>query len=230
MKSNIEVKDVDVVILCGGKGERLKSVINDCPKPMADINGSPFLDILIDYVASFGFRRFILCTGFMGGTIKRYYQKRKDPLEVLFSEEKEALGTAGAIKNAETIIRSNPFLVLNGDSFCRIDLKEFIDFYFAKKAMFSVVLVKGAKGSRKQCGVVKIGALQQVIRFDEKVEIVGSSFFNAGIYLFERSIFSMIPSNKNFSFEYDLFPKIIDRPFYGFVSEEEMVDIGTPQR
>ena len=98
------LKDVDVVILCGGLGKRLRGIIKNRPKPMALINGRSFLDYLIFYLVKFGFRRFILCTGYKKSSIKRYYAKRYKNFEFVFSEENVPLGTGGAVKNAKKFI------------------------------------------------------------------------------------------------------------------------------
>jgi NDP-sugar pyrophosphorylase family protein len=224
----IKLNEIDVLILCGGFGRRLQGVIKKLPKPMAEIGNRPFLDILIDYISGFGFRHFILCLGYMGDIIKRHYQKRDDSLKILFSQENRPLGTAGALKHAETLIKSNPFLVMNGDSLCPFGLDKFLDFYINKKALFALVLAKAKPG--KDYGVVSLGSNKHITQFKEKPKAKENDLINAGIYLFEKSILSMIPSNRNFSLEYDLFPKIINKRFYGYVVEEELLDIGTPER
>ena len=116
------IKSTDVYILCGGMGKRLRSVIKNNPKPMVGIGEKPFLDIIIDYMADFGFRRFILGLGYKAEVFKRYYKnfKPKD-LEIEFCEEKTPLGTGGAVKKAKKLIISRSFLVLNGDSFCKFE-------------------------------------------------------------------------------------------------------------
>ena len=230
MKNNIKIEDIDVVILCGGKGKRLQPVVSDRPKALAEINGRPFLDILIDYVASFGFRRFILCIGYMGELIKQYYhQKRDNSLMLVFSEEKEALGTAGAIKNAESNINSSPFLVMNGDSFCKIDLNEFLNSHTKKKALFSIVLSDMKDGG--DYGKVVLDDSERICGFDEKANSKSNnSLTNAGMYMLDKAIFSEIPENKKCSLEYEIFPKLVNQRFYGFITEENFVDIGTPER
>ncbi len=125
---------MDVIILCGGLGMRLRDVVGDRPKSMAEISGRPFLDILVDYVARYGFTHFILCTGFKGDLIKRYYKNKRGRLIFVVSDEDQPLGTAGAIKNAESFIESDMFLVLNGDSLCEIDIEDFIKFHIGKGA------------------------------------------------------------------------------------------------
>lgn len=229
MNNVIKTKDIDVVVLCGGKGERLQPLVNDRPKPLAEINARPFLDILIDYVASFGFRRFILCIGYMGDVIKKYFQKGDVSLTILFSEEKEPLGTAGAIKNAQPLIKSSPFLVMNGDSICQLDLNEFVNFHIKKKALFSMVLSNTQNAD--DCGKVVLDKSGRVTEFNEKIKSRSiNNLVNTGIYLLDKSIFSEILGNKKCSMEYDVFPHLIDKRFYGFVSQDKFIDIGTPER
>jgi len=223
-----ELSKVDVVILCGGLGKRLRPVINDRPKVMSDINGHPFLDIIIDYITDFESKRLILCTGYKSNFIKRYYRYKKTSLEIIFSEEKELLGTAGAIKNAESFIKSSPFLVLNGDSFCRLDLRRFLQFHLGKEALISIVLTKAIDGI--DYGNVVLGESAQIITFGEKTNKCKNSFVNAGIYLLQKEVLSAIPSNKYFSLERDLFPRMIANKFYGYVTSEMFIDIGTPAR
>lgn len=91
-------ESIDEIILCGGLGKRLRSVINDRLKSMAEINGKPFLDILIEYVASFDFRHFILRTGYKDYVISEYIKEKynRGRLDFLFIQEKESLGTGGS--------------------------------------------------------------------------------------------------------------------------------------
>jgi NDP-sugar pyrophosphorylase family protein len=197
---------------------------------MAEINGRPFLDILIDYVADFGFRRFILCIGYMSDFIRRYYQGREGPSEIIFSEEKEPLGTAGAIKNAESLIGSSPFLVMNGDSFCRLDLDGFINFHKRQKALITVALANALEG-RDDYGKVVLNDSGQVISFEERGKSKCSDHLvNGGVYLLEKAVFVEIPHNINFSLEHNLFPKMVNKGFYGYRTGETFIDIGTPER
>ncbi len=226
---HIKPENLDVVILCGGAGKRLKSVIKDRPKPMAEVAGRPFLDILIDHAAAFGFKRFILCAGHMGDVIKGYYQKKKElPVRVIISQEKGLLGTAGAVKNARHAIKSSPFLVMNGDSLCELDLLKFIRFHEEKDASFSMVLARSKGGS--DYGRVDIDNSGRIISFNEKTEARQNDLINAGIYLLDAGIFSVIPAGERSSLEHDIFPKITGGGFYGYITEEELIDIGTPDR
>jgi NDP-sugar pyrophosphorylase family protein len=225
---DIQPQNIDVVILCGGLGTRLQGVIDDRPKSMAEINGRPFLDILIHYVVRYGFTRFILCTGYKSNMIRRYYEKNRGKLLFLFSEESEPLGTAGAIKNAESFIKSDIFLVLNGDSLCEIDLEDFLKFHIGKRALSSIVLTNIK--SPKDYGVIELDGDHKVIRFSEKVLIDRNGLVNTGMYLFGRKILKEIPSGEKRSLEYDLFPNILNKGVYGYVTEKKLLDIGTPER
>jgi NDP-sugar pyrophosphorylase family protein len=221
-------KDIDVLILCGGLGKRLRSVVSDRPKPMAEVGNAPFLDLLINYTSSFGFKRFILCIGYKGDFIKDYYSRKSNSFEMLFSEERKLLGTAGAIKNAEKLIQSNPFLVMNGDSFCKIDLNEFFNFHNSKKAILSIALTEIKENI--DCGFIILDSSGKIESFIEKGKVEGSSYVNAGIYLFQKEILSLIPQNKSYSLEYDLFPILANGRIYGYITKNELIDIGTPER
>lgn len=224
----IEPKDMDVIILCGGQGTRLREVIDDRPKSMVEINGRPFLDILLDYVVRHGFSRFILCTGFKGDWIKKNYQNKRGGLTFVISDEDQPLGTAGAIKNAESLIESDLFLVLNGDSLCEIDIEDFIDFHIRKGALISVAVTR--MESRAEYGVIRLDKNQKVIRFGEKIPARGNGLINAGIYVFAKKILEEIPAGQKLSLEYDLFPAILYKGLYAYVTERRLLDIGTPER
>jgi hypothetical protein len=110
-----EPRSIDVVVLAGGLGKRLQSVVNDRPKPMALVQGKPFLSLLIDHVASFGYRRFILCAGYMADSIESFFDSARQSHEVVVIREDKPLGTAGALKHATKNLKSRSVLVLNGD-------------------------------------------------------------------------------------------------------------------
>jgi NDP-sugar pyrophosphorylase family protein len=213
---------MDVIILCGGLGKRLRGVINDKPKPMATIGQRPFLDILMSYTSRYEFRRFILCVSYMKEFIREYYRGKEG---IVFSEEEKPLGTGGAIKKAEALLQSRSFLVMNGDSFISLDLNEFLAFHSRKQALASIALtpMKRVRGY----GTVKLGDGGEVLSFDEKSG--EGTLINAGVYLFERDVLSLIPPGVNYSLEYDLFPQLIGKGFYGYQTEGVFVDIGAPE-
>ena len=222
-----DLSEMDVVILCGGLGKRLRPVVIGQPKVLAKIGDTTVLDILIDNLIMQGFKNIILCVGYLKEQIKSHYGMNYD-YTITFSEEGEPLGTGGALKNAKTLIRSNPFMVLNGDSICNVDFRSFVDFHIEKEALLSIVLVRS--NTAEDYGSVIIDNSQRVTEFNEKIEGRTENIINAGLYLMEKDIFSYMPMQSKFSLEYDLFPKIVDNRCYGFLTEGEFIDIGTPER
>ncbi len=219
---------MDVLILVGGKGLRLHSVVQDRPKPMADINGRPFLDKLIKYVSSFGHDRFILCAGHMAEYLTNYYQDMKLPHEIILSIEKSALGTGGAVKNAEKLIQTDIFLVMNGDSFCPVNLTDFKVFHCRKNAQISMAVTKSE--DVRDYGLIGFDDSQEIVSFEEKKHNSEKGYINAGVYLFSKSILADIPRNIKYSLEEDFFPSMLGKKFFAYLLAREVVDIGTPER
>jgi NDP-sugar pyrophosphorylase family protein len=225
------LSEIDVVILCGGLGERLRPVVFGQPKVLAKIGERTFLDILIDNLLMHGFKNIILSVGYLKDQIKNHFNFDNDKdydYTITFSEEEEPLGTGGALKKAKTLIKSNPFMVMNGDSICSINFKDFYDFHTNKKAIMSMVLTKSKKA--QDFGSVMLDDSQMIKSFKEKVVGGDECLINAGVYLMQKDVFSYMPDENYFSLEYDFFPKLIENKCYGFIIENELIDIGTPER
>ena len=219
---------IDAVILCGGLGKRLRPVIGGSPKVMAKIGDRPFLDLILDSLQKQGLQRVILSTGYNADIIEGYYRKKKGDLSIEFSREDIPLGTGGAVKYARNLIKSDPFLVLNGDSFCSVDFRQFIHFHLSKRACGTIVLSK--TDETQDFGAITIDHSNKIVNFQEKVDEASTQYVNAGIYCFRNDIFDFMPEEQTFSIEKDFFPKVVQHDLYGFVSEEDFIDIGTPQR
>ena len=213
-------------VLCGGEGKRLRKVVRGRPKPMAPVDGVPFLDFIIAYLLRSGVRDIVLCTGYKSDVIEKHYKRGVAGAKVVISRENTPLGTAGALKRAEARIKSDPFLVLNGDSICAADLSRLLRFHLKKKALASVVLTKHT--GRKDAGSVLTDRSGRVVRFSEKSGSGRGAFVNAGIYLLDRKILALIPKNRKYSLEYDLFPGL--KGCYGTKSRAALLDIGVPER
>lgn len=221
--------NIDAVILCGGLGTRLNPVVSDRAKPMSEINGKPFLDIIVNHLVSYGIKRIVFCLGHKADTIKRYYQENTEPpLEIVFSYEQDLLGTAGAIKNAQNYIKTSPFLVLNGDSFCKVNLNDFYSFYQNNHAEDAMVLSK--KDNVCDYGSVFVNKDNTIRGFKEKSFQENKGLVNAGVYLLSKKFFSLLKTLEVSSLEKDIFPKLVGKDFYGFITQENFIDIGTPQR
>ena len=182
-------------------------------------------------MVGFGFRRFILGLGYQAEVFKKYYRdfKSKD-LEFEFCEEKTPLGTGGAVKKAKKLIRSRSFLVLNGDSFCRFEPLDFLRFHKMKKAVVSILLRKVSSGA--DYGMVKLDKTSRIIDFNEKNSQSQSRkcFINAGIYVFDKKAFGLMPRQEAFSLERDFFPKLSGTNCFGYTRSGFFIDIGTPER
>jgi len=225
---NYHPKDIDVVILVGGLGRRLSSVVKDTPKVLAPVNGIPFLDILINCLAKQGFKRFILCVGYLREKIIDHY-RNWNHIDLIFSVEDLPLGTAGAIKNSEQHIKSDFFIVLNGDSYCNLEYLNFIQFHLSKNSELSIVVSKVKES--KDFGQIKLNRGKQIVSFSEKVVKSKVQYTNSGIYLFNKILLNHIPIGEKYSNEYDLFPEMIKRyKCYGFMTKRKFMDIGTPVR
>jgi len=221
-------ENTDVVILCGGLGTRLRECVSDRPKSMADIQHTPFVQILIEQFRGFGFRRFILCTGYMSGVVKSYFRGYTGDAEIVISEEPMPLGTAGAIRHAQAIIQSDPFLVTNGDSYCSVPLDSFCEFHAARAAEMSMVVT--ATDQPEDYGSVAIDQTGRISSFREKNSGTQFGLVSAGIYLLQRHILQYIPPGTACSLELDVFPRLMGRCCYAYVNTAPVFDIGTPER
>ena len=226
------LNNIDVVVLCGGLGTRLRAEIGDAQKTMATVDGRPFLEILLKYISHQGFSRVILCTGYQGQEVEAYFKGRDSGLQVEFAREPEPLGTGGAVKAAKELIKSDPFFVLNGDSFCPVDYKKFFAFHLNQKACVSITIAESEE--RKDFGSICLNKDQTISSFKEKneedAEGKKAGFVNAGVYCFSRQVFDRMPEAGTFSLEKDLFPSILKKNLFGFLVAEPFVDIGTPDR
>lgn len=229
MQSRPEICEIDALILCGGKGQRLRNVVNDRPKPLAEICGRPFLDILIDFSAGFGFRRFILLAGHMGDSIKHYAAEKKKLTSLAIETviEPAPLGTGGAVKNAGPFLKSASFLLLNGDSICPANLSDFLKFHNEKRSLATIML--SIANEAKDYGLVTVDCDDRISSFQEKSDNISGGYVNAGIYLFDKAFLDLLPE-KPCSLEQDVFPKIIGNNLYGYVTNYPHLDIGTPER
>lgn len=214
----------DVVILCGGLGTRLRPVLQDRPKPMALINGRPFLDLVIDHILSHGFRRIVFCTGHHGDWIAQHVSRRRD-CDAIISQEEAPLGTAGALRACRFKLTTPTTLILNGDSLCRIDLHAFLTAHHNRQAVATMAVIPS--NGRTDAGGVTMDACGRIRVFQEKQT---GSFLNAGIYAVQREAIDDIPDSVPCSIERDLFPHLTDGRLYGFACEVPLYDIGTPAR
>ena len=156
----------DAVILCGGAGLRLRSVIGAAPKGMAEVAGRPFLELLLRQLYRCDFRRAILAVGYQRDTIRMHFGDHAFGLDLVYSEEASPLGTGGALRNAEEWIESDSLLVMNGDSYTNVDLAHLSNRH--REAVADATVVAVPADGRKDCGFVLLESAGRMKSFDEK--------------------------------------------------------------
>lgn len=220
------LSSLDAVILAGGQGTRLRPVIGERQKVMAEVAGRPFIAFLLDHLADVGAQRVILCTGFHAEQLRAELGAVYRTLALEYSHEQQPLGTAGALRHALPLLHSNPVLVLNGDSFFQADLSAFLQFHLARRARASLLLAPVEDAARY--GSVQIAPDYRVQTFLEKDRASGPGWINAGVYLLDREWLQQIPTNRPVSIERETFPSWIGREFYAYPTPGRFLDIGTP--
>jgi len=219
--------EVTAAILAGGLGTRLRSVVKDRPKVLAEIHGRPFLSYLLAQLAAVGIREVVICTGYLGNQVRETFGDSCGDMRLIYSQESSPLGTAGALRLALPLLGSNPVLVMNGDSYCDADLGLFWNWHQAHAASASIILVE--RGDVGQFGWVEVNSAGKVIGFQEKITTGRSGWVSAGIYLIDHALIETIPDGRAVSLEYEMFPAWIGRGLYGCNIGARLLDIGTPE-
>lgn len=214
--------------MAGGFGTRLQDVVKDLPKPMAPVNGRPFLTYILDYLIDFHYTRVILSVGYLHEKIEDYFGNRYKSLEIDYAVETEPLGTGGGILFAISKCVTENVLVINGDTMFKVDLDAFEHFHKGKGSLLSIVLREVDDVSRY--GSVVIGDNNLIVLFSEKESSEGSGLINGGVYLINRKLFDKYPQPKKFSFEKDLMTQYYTKElFFGMPSSGYFIDIGIPK-
>lgn len=217
---------MEAIILAGGMGTRLKTVITDIPKPMAPIHGEPFLSYLLNYLSNQHITKVILSTGYMHEVVENYYGRKYGNLMIDYSIELEPLGTGGAIKKALTKVSTDNVFVLNGDTFFKVDLKSLLNIHLSTNSDLTLALKPLNKVSRY--GTVSVDGFK-VTNFEEKKKRKCGNI-NGGIYLLNKNLFSNFKLPERFSFEEFMEKNIENLNLYAHVFEASyFVDIGVPE-
>ena len=170
---------IKAVILAGGQGTRVRSVVADRPKPLAEVMGQPFLKYLLDQLAIWGGYDVVLSTGYLGEQIKVRFGERYNSLCLHYVQEPRPLGTGGALRFALPILTSETILVMNGDSYCHADLAAFYRWHCLRKSDATLLLM--LKDDTKRYGTVQVDADGRITEFTEKDQGAGPALINAGI-------------------------------------------------
>ncbi len=212
-------------VLAGGLGTRIRPVLGQTPKPLAPVNGRPFIFYLIELLRSNGFSELVVSIGYKREVVKAALGDGSSlGVKVIYSEEERPLGTGGALKRAAPLLKGSPFLLCNGDSYVWGDLRAMMEGHTRSGALATVGYVyqrEEAKG-----GFLKVEG--EVVRgFSEGL---GTGPMSTGFVAMSPEAFNFMPEADEFSLEQDLMPKLVStgkvRAHY---LGERFVDIGTPE-
>jgi NDP-sugar pyrophosphorylase family protein len=232
------IENSQALILAGGLGTRLRPVFNGGPKSLAPIGDRLFLEYLLIWLRSAGIKELILCVGYEKEQIQNWLvDGARWGLHITYSVERTLLGTAGALKHAEKLISMPHCLVVNGDSFLDVNLAQMFRFHVRRRALATLAVACVRNSARY--GTVQLDRSGNVIAFQEKKQNLVSQdnspsgpgrpqLINGGVYLLEKHFFDVIPPRKAISLETQIFPALVGKNLYGFVTDGYFIDIGVP--
>ena len=213
---------MEAIVLAGGLGTRLRSVVSDVPKPMAPINNKPFLEYILEFLHNQNIKKVILSVGYKWEVIKDYFGDKYKNIELIYNIEKERLGTGGAIKDSLQYVENENVYVLNGDTFFDIDLSKIK----LEDNLIEIALKKMENFDRY--GVVEIDKNRYIQKFKEK-SYYQEGLINGGIYLLRKNLFKNFDLSAKFSFEEFLENNFQKLKAKGKVFDRYFIDIGIPQ-
>ncbi|MFV0417113.1 MAG: nucleotidyltransferase family protein [Dysgonomonas sp.] len=214
------------IILAGGFGTRLQSVVNDVPKSMAEVAKKPFLEYLFEYATDQEFSHIILSLGYKAEVVIDWLESQQRSFKISYVIENSPLGTGGAIKYAFGKVADKEAFVINGDTFFDVDTHNLLEFHKTKQADISVALKPMTDFDRY--GSVTLNDQQRIISFNEK-QYRKEGLINGGIYIVNTELFEKIDLPEKFSFEKDIMESHIHGlGIYGSEQDHYFIDIGIP--
>jgi len=216
------------VLLVGGFGTRLRSVVPNVPKPLATVGEKSFLELPIYQLRSQHIRRLVFCTGYLAAQTEEHFgDGHKWDVSIQYSRESQPLGTAGAVKLAQSYLRgADEFLVMNGDSFMEVNFDHLLKFHRDRAAIVSMAVRRVENAGRY--GTVRLESDCRVTGFLEKTGNETPGVVNAGVYVFNHKVLQNIPEGPC-SLEKDVFPKLLEHGVFGLEQQGVFIDIGTPE-
>ncbi|MEO7066853.1 MAG: sugar phosphate nucleotidyltransferase [Rhodanobacter sp.] len=216
----------EAIVLVGGLGTRLRSVVSNLPKPLAPVCGRPFLAHLLDQLASGGLRRVILATGYRAEQVEQVIGSRWAGMDIVYAQEDQPLGTGGAIRNAVQYLLSQSVHVANGDTFLRYRPRALEEITYEAAALLGMALAQVPDVGRY--GAVEVSD-HRVRAFREKGG-VGVGLINAGSYFLPADALAALPSATSYSFEEAvLLPASAQGKVAALTDTSDFIDIGVPE-
>lgn len=224
---------MQAVILAGGRGTRLRPLTEKIPKPMVPINGKPFLFYQLNDLKKSGIKQITLCIGYLGNQIKNYFKDgRKIGLKIEYSAEDHFLGTAGAVKNAQPLIRDD-FLLLFGDTYLPINHQQLITYFKHRYPRHLATMVVYSNKKKIAPSNVALDKDNFVTHYFKDGGLPHLTHLDGGIYVYKREVLDFIPDPKRVKsqLEYTLFPTLIENQLMtGYPIDQRFYDIGTHER
>ena len=216
------MKNIDLVILAGGKGTRIKEYLGNKPKPMVKFNNIFFLQYLINSLSRFSFNKIYILTGFKHKVIfKNFHNKIFNLTKTKCLKEKKLMGTGGALLNLKNE-KINDFILVNGDTIFDVDINDLVKLW-GKKKLGSIALTVNKKNTNN-LKLNNLSLKNNNLYYKEKGKLM-----NGGIYFFKKKILNILPKKK-FSLEDDFLPSLINKKLLkGKVYNNFFLDIGTPK-
>ncbi len=223
---------IQAVILAGGRGERLRPLTDNVPKPMVPVHGRPYLAYQLDELKRQGIADVVLLTGYLGETIENYFgDGTASGMRLRYSREPSPLGTGGALKLAEPLLAED-FLLIYGDSYLPIRYAEAIERLRATEAEALVVALENTPAVVDVPNNMALGADGFVARYEKGAgAAAGLTHVEAGVLVLTRRLVRRIPAGRVVSLEQEFFPQLIAaRQLAAFATTRRFYDIGTPSR
>ena len=215
------------IILAGGLGTRLRSVVSELPKCMAPVAGKPFLHYVIAHLQKEGIQNFIFSVGYKSESITSFVKENLPGTNFRFSIEDEPLGTGGAIKLAMEKTSEKNILVCNGDTLFNVHVNELNNFHLQHAADCTLCLKP--MNNFERYGVVEVNNDASIKSFKEK-QFYEAGLINGGVYALNIRNFMKENLPEKFSFEKDYLEKYVDeKKMYGLIQNEYFIDIGIPE-
>ena len=219
-------RSMEAIVLAGGLGTRLRSVVAGVPKAMAPVAGRPFLEHLLDLLVDAGFASAVLAVGYRADAIREHFGDRYRSLPLAYSVEGKPLGTGGAIRLAMNHTSSSDTFVVNGDTFVDVAFSAMLAAHRGANARLTIAVHEVPDAARY--GVLDIAG-DRVQGFFEKGR-TGPGWINAGVYLLARTLLDGEALPTAFSFESDyLVPNVVALRPLAFRTEGLFIDIGVPE-
>jgi D-glycero-alpha-D-manno-heptose 1-phosphate guanylyltransferase len=214
------------IILAGGQGQRLRPLVRDVPKPLAPIDGRPFLAYLLDLLERQGVTDVILAVGYLGEQIEGVFGSHWGKLALRYSVEREPLGTGGALRQALGMIERYPAFALNGDTYIDLDMQAMRHAHSRAKSRLTVAVRREAPGDRYGRVEVEDG---RIVGFASGPQHT-AGLVNCGVYLFAENLLADLALTDRFSFENDFLAGRVRtlRPL-AFETSGYFIDIGIPE-